>query len=182
MKRSIVLIAMIFGFVTVSYARRYMTRTGKVSFYSGTPMENIEGVNNQTASVLDSKSGDVIFQVPVKSFKFDRALLEEHFNENYMESDKYPKSDFKGKIADIGNVNFSKDGSYKVNATGKLTMHGVTKDVSVPGTITVKGKAVVLNASFKVVPGDYGIKIPSLVKEKIAREIEVTVNSDLNQQ
>jgi len=182
MKRSIVLLMMICGVFSTSFAQRYMTRTGKVSFYSATSLEKIEAVNNQVASVVDAKSGDVIFQVPVKSFKFDRSLMEEHFNENYMESDKYPKSDFKGKISDIGNVNFSKDGSYKVTAIGKMTMHGVTRDVNIPGTIEVKGKMIVLNAVFKVVPGDYNIKIPNLVKDKIAKEIEVTVKSELNQQ
>ena len=182
MKKLVVLLMMIGGTVSISYAQRYMTRTGKVSFYSATPLEKIEAVNNQVASIVDAKSGEVIFQVPVKSFKFDRVLMEEHFNENYMESDKHPKSDFKGKLADIGNVNFSKDGSYKVTAAGKMTMHGVTKDVNIPGTIEVKGKTIVLNAVFKVIPGDYNIKIPNLVKDKIAKEMEVTVKTELNQQ
>ncbi len=157
-------------------AQKYMTRTGKISFFSTTPVENIEAFNNEAASVLDSKSGDLVFQVPIKSFKFEKALMQEHFNENYMESDKFPKADFKGKIPTIGDVNFAKDGVYNVKATGKLTIHGVTQDITVPGTVTVKDGAATLNAKFKVATFDYGIKIPTVVEGKIAKEIEVTVN------
>jgi polyisoprenoid-binding protein YceI len=163
------------------YAQKYMTRTGKISFFSSTPVENIEAFNNEVASVLDAKSGDLVFQVPIKSFKFEKALMQEHFNENYMESDKYPKAEFKGKVADISKVNFSKDGTYNVTTSGKLTIHGVTKDVSIPGTITVKGKQVTANSEFKVKTADYNISIPKLVEGKIAKEIEVTVNSILAQ-
>jgi polyisoprenoid-binding protein YceI len=163
------------------YAQKYMTRTGKVSFYSATPLENIEAFNNETASVLDAKSGDVVFQVPIKSFKFEKALMQEHFNENYMESDKYPKAEFKGKVADVSKVNFSKDGTYDVTTAGKLTIHGVTKEVSIPGTITVKGKEVTMKSEFDVKATDYNISIPKLVEGKIAKEIEVTVNSILAQ-
>ncbi len=159
-----------------SFAQKYMTRTGKISFYSATSMENIEAFNNEVASVLDGRSGDIVFQVPIKSFKFEKALMQEHFNENYMESDKLPKADFKGKIANINEVNFAKDGTYNVKTTGKLTIHGVTQDVLIPGTVTVKDGVVTLNAKFKVKTADYGIKIPSLVEGKIAKEIEVTVN------
>ncbi len=162
------------------YADKYITRTGQISFYSSTPLENIEAFNNEVAAVLDSKSGDVIFQVPIKSFKFDRALMQEHFNENYMESDRYPKAEFKGKIVDVDKVNFSKDGTYNVTAAGTMNMHGVIKDVNIPGTITVKGKDITLKAEFDVVPGDYKINIPKLVEGKIAKEIEVTVNSKLS--
>lgn len=163
------------------YSQRFMTRTGKVTFFSSTPVENIEAVNNETACAIDSKSGDVAFQVPVKSFKFEKALMQEHFNENYMESDKYPKADFKGKITNLSAVDFSKDGQYSVAAAGKMTIHGVTRDVSAPGTITVKGGGITAASKFKLRPADYGIKIPGLVAGKIAKEIEVTVNSIMAQ-
>ena len=161
--------------------QRYMTRTGKVTFFSSTPMENIEAVNNEMACAIDSKSGDVAFQVPIKSFKFEKALMQEHFNENYLESDKYPKAEFKGKIANLSAVNFSKDGQYNVTATGKMTIHGVTRDVTAPGTITVKGSNITAASKFRVRTSDYGIKIPGVVAGKIAQEIEVTVNSILAQ-
>ncbi len=163
----------------VSSGQKYLTRTGKITFFSGTPLENIEARNDEVAAII-STAGDVVFQVPIKSFKFDRELMQEHFNEEYMESDKYPKSDFKGKIADLNGVNFSKDGTYNVTVSGKLTMHGVTRDVSVPGTIIVSGGEVTANSKFKVHPEDYNIKIPSIVAGKIAKEIEITVNCVLN--
>ena len=166
---------------TTLFAQKYMTRTGKASFFSSTPLENIEAFNNEVAGVIDAKTGDVAFQVPIKSFKFEKALMKEHFNENYMESDKYPKAEFKGKIADAGGVNFSKDGTYNVKTNGKLTIHGVTKDVSLPGTVTVKGNIVTVNSKFSVKTADYNISIPKLVEGKIAKQIEVTVNSILNQ-
>jgi polyisoprenoid-binding protein YceI len=166
---------------TTLFAQKYMTRTGKASFFSSTPLENIEAFNNEVAGVIDTKTGDVAFQVPIKSFKFEKALMKEHFNENYMESDKYPKAEFKGKIADAGSVNFSKDGTYNVKTNGKLTIHGVTKDVSLPGTVTVKGNTVTVNSKFSVKTADYNISIPKLVEGKIAKQIEVTVNSILNQ-
>lgn len=163
------------------FAQKYMTRTGKVTFYSATPVENIEAINNEIASAIDAKTGDVIFQVPIKSFKFEKALMQEHFNENYMESDKFPKAEFKGKIADLSNVNFAKDGTYNVKTNGKMTIHGVTKDVILPGTIVVKGNSITANSKFDVRTSDYNINVPKVVEGKIAKQIEVTVNSVLNQ-
>ena len=96
-----------------------------------------------------------------------------------MESDKFPKAEFKGRIANISAVNFAKDGTYNVTANGKLTMHGVTRDISVPGTVTVKGAEATINSKFKVRTSDYGIKVPALVEGKIAKEIAVTVNTIL---
>lgn len=161
-----------------THAQKLMTRTGKVSFFSSTPVENIEAFNNEVAGVLDAKTGETMFIVPVKSFKFEKALMQEHFNENYMESDKFPKAEFKGKT-DVAGVNFTKDGSYKVKTTGKLTMHGVTKDVSMPGTIIVKAGAATVNSKFTINPTDYGIKIPSVASSKISNKIEVTVDTNL---
>ncbi len=159
------------------FSQRYMTRTAKVTFFSSTPLENIEAVNNEAASAIDAKSGDVAFQVPVKSFRFEKALMQEHFNENYMESDKFPKAEFKGRLVRPETVRFDKDGTYNVTASGKLTMHGVTRDVTIPGTITVKGSGITASSKFSVRCADYGIKIPAVVAGKIAEQIEVTVNS-----
>lgn len=164
------------------YAQKYMTRTGQISFFSHTPLENIDAINNEVSAVMDGSTGAIVFQAPVKSFKFERALMEEHFNENYMESDKYPRSEFKGKISDPKSVNFGKDGSYKVTVTGTLTMHGVSKEISTGGTIIVKGKEATAQARFKIVPGDYNIRIPSVVKDKIDKEITISVNSIFQQQ
>lgn len=166
-----------------SFAQKYSTRTAKISFDATAPgsPEDITAVNNEVASILDAKSGDVVFQAPIKSFKFKRALMQEHFNENYMESDKYPKSDFKGNIANASAINFAKDGTYDAKVAGKMTIHGVTNDVSVPGTITVKGGSVTMKATFKVKLADYKINVPGVVADKVGKEAAITLESTLAQ-
>lgn len=156
--------------------QKYMTRNGFIGFYSHTPMEDIKGDNNQVASVLDTGTGEIVFQVLIKSFHFDRALMEEHFNENYMESDKYPKSTFKGKIANLSSVNFTKPGTYDVTIEGDLTIHNTTNKVSIKGTIEVVTGGINASSKFNVVPEDYKIEIPGVVKEKINKNLEVTVS------
>jgi len=164
-------------------AQKYVTRTAKISFNASAPgsPENIEAVNNEVANIVDGKTGDIVFQVPIKSFKFQRALMQEHFNENYMESDQFPKSDFKGAITNLSNVNFSKDGSYDTKVAGKLTIHGVTNEVNVPGTIVVKGSTIVLKAKFSVKLQDYKISIPAVVADKVGKEATITLESSLSQ-
>lgn len=162
-------------------AQKFMTRTGKISFFSSTPVENIEAFNNEVSGIVDAQSGEVVFIVPVKSFRFEKALMQEHFNDKYMESDRFPKADFKGKIISLNEINFAKEGSYNATLRGKLTIHGVTKDVSLPGKVSVKGNTITAFSQFKVKTADYKIRIPKMVEGKIAREIEVTVDCILNQ-
>ncbi|MBK7712278.1 MAG: YceI family protein [Bacteroidales bacterium] len=139
--------------------QKCMTGNGFIGFYSHTPMDDIKGDNNQVASVLDTGTGEIVFQVLIKSFHFDRALMEEHFNENYMESDKYPKSTFKGKIANLSSVNFTKPGTYDVTIEGDLTIHNTTNKVSIKGTIEVVTGGINASSKFNVVPEDYKIEI-----------------------
>lgn len=178
--KKLIITAVLMMSVNAMFAQKYITRTGKVSFFSSTPIENIEAFNNEVASIIDADNGEFAFQVPIKGFKFEKALMQEHFNESYMESHKYPKATYKGTITDIQNVNFAKDGEYKVNTAGQLTIHGVTKQVSIPGIITVKGGEIMINSKFTVKPADYEIKIPGIAKGKIADDIEVTMDSKLN--
>lgn len=156
-------------------AQKLMTRNGYTGFFSHTPMEDIKADNNQVASVLDTSTGELVFQVLVKSFHFEKALMEEHFNENYMESDKFPKSTFKGKITNLSAVNFTKDGKYDVTVEGDLNMHDVTNKVSVKGTVEVAGGKVSASSKFNIAPEDYKINIPGVVREKIAKNLEITV-------
>jgi polyisoprenoid-binding protein YceI len=125
--------------------------------------------------VLDTSTGEMVFQALIKSFHFDRALMEEHFNENYMESDKIPKSVFKGKITNLSSVDFSKTGTYDVTVEGDLTIHDVTNKVSIKGTIEVVSGGINANSKFKIVPEDYKITIPGVVRDKIDKTLEVTV-------
>ena len=113
---------------TAALSQNYMTRTAKISFNASAPgsPEKIEAVNNEVASIFDSKSGNIVFQLLVKNFKFERELMQEHFNENYMESDKYPMAECRGSSANLSEITFAKDGNYNVRVSGKLTIHGVT--------------------------------------------------------
>jgi hypothetical protein len=161
--------------VLAANAQEYMTKNGYIGFYSHTPMEDIKGDNNQVVGALDISTGEMVFQALIKSFHFDRALMEEHFNENYMESDKFPKSVFKGKISNLKDVDFSKNGIYNVTVEGDLTIHDVTNKISAQGTIEVVSGGINANSKFKVVPEDYKINIPGVVKDKFDKNLEVTV-------
>jgi len=138
-------------------------------------MEDIKGDNNQVVGVLDISTGEMVFQALIKSFHFDRALMEEHFNENYMESDKIPKSVFKGKITNLASVDFTKNGVYNVTVEGDLTIHDVTNKISTKGTVEVISGGLNANAKFNIVPEDYKIVIPGVVKDKFDKSLEVTV-------
>ena len=157
-------------------AQKFMTKNGYIGFYSHTPMEDVKGDNNQVASILDASTGEIVFQLLMKSFKFEKALMEEHFNENYVESEKFPKSTFKGKIANLSDVDFSKAGSYKVKVDGELSIHGVNQNVSTPGEIEITEGGVNARSQFIIHPEDYKIEIPAVVRENIAKEITVTVD------
>jgi hypothetical protein len=156
-------------------AQKYMTKNGFIGFFSHTPMEDIKGDNNQVVGVLDTSTGEMVFQALIKSFHFDRALMEEHFNENYMESDKFPKSVFKGKITDLSSVDFSKNGKYNVTVEGDLTIHDVTNKITTKGTIEVTSGGINANSKFNIVPEDYKINIPGVVRDKIDKNLEVTI-------
>lgn len=156
-------------------AQKYMTKNGYIGFLSQTPVENIKGDNNQVAGVLDISTGDLVFQALVKSFHFDRALMEEHFNENYMESDKFPKSVFKGRIINISSVDFSKNGIYEVNVEGDLTIRDATNRITAKGTLEVITGGITATSKFNISPEDFKINIPGVVREKINKNLEVTV-------
>jgi hypothetical protein len=176
MKRAIFAMGLTLMFAATGWGQQYFTREGKISFYSETPMEKIEAHNSKASSVWDAATGKMEFAVLIKGFQFEKALMQEHFNENYMESGKFPKAAFKGAIADAGKVNLKADGVYPVVVKGDLTIHGVTKAVEAKGKITVKGGAVSAVSTFEVAPEDYGIAIPAVVKDNIAKIVRIEVN------
>src|SRR4030095_909117 len=135
--RNFIFIALLF-FAQLAIGQKYFSKTGKISFTSQAPMEKIEASNNSASTALDVPTGNMEWAVLIQGFKFEKALMQEHFNENYMESATYPKAKFTGKTYNISAVNFSKDGVYNVTATGQLEIHGITKPVTSTGVITVK--------------------------------------------
>lgn len=163
-------------------AQKYFTKNGKLSFYSKATLENIKADNNQVLSVINTQTGELQFSVLIKGFHFEKALMEEHFNADYLQSDKYPKASFKGKITDPAKVDFKKDGSYAVTVTGDLTIHAVVKNITAPGTITVKGGKISADSQFSVALSDYNISIPAIAKDNISKSIEITVSCNYDQQ
>lgn len=166
-------------FVCALNAQIYTAKEGatNITFFSESPLENIEAINKGASIVLRASTADLQVSVSIQNFKFKNALMEEHFNENYMETEKYPKCIFKGKINET--VDYSKDGENKVSVTGKLEMHGATKDVTITGTLTKAGNELKLNAKFRVKVADYKIKVPSMYVKNIAEEVDITFNTTL---
>jgi polyisoprenoid-binding protein YceI len=176
MKINILLLAMLAIF-QLSQGQKLITKTGHIWFYSKTPLEEIEAHNRQVVSTFDPASGEIVFMMLVKSFEFKRALMQEHFNENYMESEKFPKASFKGKLTNPDKINFKKDGVYPAEVSGDMTIHNVTKPLSSKGTLEVKGGNVIAKAKFLTTAHDWDIEIPNVVEDKIAKQIEVTIEA-----
>jgi polyisoprenoid-binding protein YceI len=160
------LVALVAMSFKLADGQKYATKTGNITFFSKTDAENIEAVNHKVTSAFETKTGKLQFSVLMKAFEFEKALMQEHFNENYIESDKYPKAFFDGKFDNLSAINFTKDGTYKTTVSGKLTIKDKTNLVSIPGTLTVKGTAVNTKATFKILLTDYNVSIPSVVKDK----------------
>ena len=172
---TLLVIMLVFVFTGFSQ-KRYFTKNANISFHAGTAMEDIDAINNSAISVFDAVTGQIEYAVLIKGFEFNRVLMQDHFNENYMESDKFPKSVFKGKITNIDQLNTEKDGLYQVKVKGLLEIHGVKKEVEVPGLMKVTGAEISTSADFSVLLSDYNITIASLVKDKISKTATITVN------
>lgn len=177
-KSSITFLMLLGAAFNSSAQNKYFDKNCDVSFVSNAPMEKIEGKNTSAVSVLDISTGTLEFSVLNTAFEFRQALMQEHFNENYMESEKYPKATFKGQIKNFSSVNFKVDGSYPIDVSGTLTMHGVSKEIGTKGTVNVSGGVIKSVSTFSVKPEDYKIEIPGVVKEKIAKDIEINVSAD----
>lgn len=174
MKRLVILFAIAALSSSLASAQLLSTKSGKISFFSNTPLEDIQAQNNEVESKLLSTSGQIVFTLLVKGFRFENQLMEDHFNENYLESTKFPKADFKGYITNAKDINFTKDGSYPAKVKGSLTIHGVTKEVETDGTIAVKSGKVTANTKFDIKLKDYNIA-GGMIGKKIAENVSVTV-------
>jgi hypothetical protein len=158
---------------------KYYTKSGRIQFESKAPLENIEAVNRSVTCVLDSKTGNVQFAVIMRGFEFAKALMQEHFNENYVESHKFPKAEFKGQVLNNNVINYGQDGVYPAKIRGKMTIHGETKDVEADGKVTVKNGRIVANSDFRIQLSDYKISIPNLVKDKVSNSVRIIVDCTL---
>ena len=154
-------------------AQNYTTEKSFISFYSHAPIEDIKAENVKAVSLFNSSTGEIAFSVPIKEYQFRKSLMQEHFNEKYMESEKYPKSIFQGKITGF---NPQAKGIQHVSTLGKLTIHGVTKEVNIKGTIEKLADKLSMKSSFIVKLEDYNIMIPQLLRNNIAEQVEVTID------
>lgn len=153
----------------------YVSKNSKISLFSKAPLEDIAATSNKGTAVYNAGTSELVFSVPIRSFVFEKSLMQEHFNENYMESDKYPQAAFKGKIQE--KIDVTRSGSYPVTVTGVLDVHGVKQTRTIKGTIVVNGEAVSMSSEFMVKCKDHNIEIPQLVFQKVAEEIKISVSA-----
>jgi hypothetical protein len=176
--KTIFLTIILFQFWMISFSQEtYFTKNANINFFSSTPMEDIKAANNESVSFIKS-NGIINFGVIIKSFKFENGLMQEHFNENYMESEKYPKAVFEGKINNIETVDFKTDGTYPLEISGKMTIHGVSQEIITKGVLTIKSGKILAAGFLQLKPEDYGIIIPALVKDNIAKVIDVNIAAE----
>ncbi|HQW11263.1 MAG TPA: YceI family protein [Saprospiraceae bacterium] len=175
---SLLYISTFFASFSLHGQSKYFTRDGNITFNADSPLEKVQAVNNKVNTVIERSTGKIEFSALIKSFMFEKALMQEHFNENYLESDKYPKATFKGKFTNLKDINFDKNGTYNVVAEGILNMHGVDKKITVSGPLKINGNNLNLAADFKVNVSDFNIEIPSLVKDKISKVVSIKVQAN----
>jgi polyisoprenoid-binding protein YceI len=160
-------------------AQKYYTKTGTVSFVSSSSMEKIEAVTKSANCVLDIPTGSIEMAILIKSFNFEKALMQEHFNENYMESDKFPKAMLKGTITNINDLTLMKDGKYEGKLKGVITIHGESKPVESKVSFTVNAGNILATSELKISLADFKIEIPALVKDNIGKTVDIYVNTRL---
>jgi len=159
---------------------KFYTKNGNVSFFSKTQLENIDAFNRSVTCVLDTKTGNIQFSVLMKGFEFKKALMQEHFNEDYVESDKYPKAEFKGTILNSSSIDYSKTAVHQVKVKGHMTMHGQTNEIETDGIVSVKDGKISLVSEFQVYIADYKISVAAFAKNKVSKMIQVKVSCMLD--
>jgi hypothetical protein len=158
---------------------KYFTKAGKISLFSKTALENIDATNKSTACILDSKSGEIQFGVLMKSFEFKKALMQEDFNKNFIESKKFPKAEFSGQLTNNAEIKYTTDGTYTTRVKGKLTLHGITKDLETSGIVVIKSGKISVSSTFNILLTDYNIKVPKVQRSQISDTIKITVECNL---
>ena len=178
--KKILLISLTFFSLFSFSQEKFISRNGLIQFIASTPLETIDPVNNHVSCVLDTENGNLVFQMKMISFKFEKALMEEHFNEKYVESDKFPKSTFVGRVQNWDDFNWNGT-EQNIVVKGKITIHGIEKEIIVKGVIETSKSTIFLSSSFDIIISDFSIEIPRLVRDKISETVKVEVNVTLKQ-
>lgn len=170
MNKTILSVSLCLLIIEATYAQKFKSSVSHIRFFSDAPLEAIEATNEAAASLIDSDDRTIAMIIPIRSFSFKKKLMEEHFNENYLESDNYPNAIFKGKIVGWD----GSEGVFDAKALGTLEMHGVSQKITIPGKLTKTSQEIVLETKFNIEIADYGIEVPKAVFYKIAEVVEVT--------
>ena len=176
MNRLLVLLVLGMVFLNAGAQSRFFTKDAKININSSTPVEDIVAESNQATTIIDIDKNEIVFSVLTTSFKFRRALMEEHFNENYMESAKFPKAKFNGKI--VSPIDWKSEKAVLVDIKGVLTMHGVSNEITLKAQITPGKIKIIASAEVRVSPEAFNIPIPSAVRDKIAKEVTIKIDAD----
>lgn len=176
MKKTLILLLLFINLK--SNAQIYIGEKCKISFFSETKLENIDATNTVTKPVMNTKTGEFAVKASQTAFVFKSAFMQEHYNENYVESEKYPYATYKGKIQET--IDYAKDGKYDVTMVGSLDMHGVELPRTIKGTVTINNGTIILDSTFDVKVADHKIKVPSLYVEKIAEVVKVTFHAEMS--
>lgn len=172
MRKALLFIVFLFS-VVCSWSQKYVTEKSHVSFYSHATIEDITAKNEKSVGIFNTSTGEIVFSIPIAEFQFAKSLMQEHFNEKYMDTEKYPKASFKGKVT---GYDAAATGIQQATAAGKLNIHGVERDVEIPGTIEKSGDKLLLKARFIVKLEDYKVDRPQLLWQNIAEQVEVTAD------
>ena len=177
MKKIAVILTLLSAFSGTSKAQIYMADSCRVSFFSAATIEDIAAVNTITKPIMSAATNEIDIKINNQFFIFKKELMQEHFNEDYMETAKYPYTVFTGKVDQ--KVDYHSDGTNQVTVTGTMDMHGVKKNITIPGTITVKGGILFLKATFNLKLADYNVKIPNMLGQNIAEQVAVTLTATM---
>lgn len=178
--KKFILTAFILSASVLVFAQKKTTTSAVISFDATTAIDNLPKAENKTVvGALDTKTGSVQFEAAIKNFAFSNPRIQEHFNNStWMDSDQFPKASFSGKITNLKDVNFGKEGSYTAKVEGGLTMHGVTQKIQTDATITVKGGVIHTASSFSVKIADYNINGPAVGAGKVSKEPRISISAD----
>jgi polyisoprenoid-binding protein YceI len=166
------LLLMIILHASLTEGQKFISEKSSVTFYSSAAIEDIKAVNQSSVSLFNVETGETAFSIPVKDFKFDKSLMQEHFNEKYLETEKFPKSTFEGFITGYDG---KKSGVQEAKAAGKLTIHGVTREVQASGTVEISNNKISIESKFMVKLEDYAVPRPQLLWKNIAEQVEITI-------
>lgn len=177
--KKLILSIIAFLLINVGYAQdKYFTKNGTIIFdaTTSTSPEKVSAINKSAACVLDTKTGNIQFSVLMQGFEFEQALMREHFHENYLESEKFPKSIFKGQISNSSAINYGKNGTYDVSVKGQMLMHGITKPLEAKGKLIVNNGKISVAANFSILLADYQVLVPRLVGDKVGKNATIKVD------